>query len=314
MFIKSLLAIALLEVSQLVVSSTVRINALGDSITGSPGCWRALLWQKLQAAGVNNTDFVGTLGGQGCGFIYDSENDGHGGFQATGIASNNQLPGWLAVSQPDIVTMMLGTNDVWSSIPTATILAAYTTLVGQMRAQNPKVLVLVAQITPMAPSGCTTCAQGVINLNAAIPAWAAGISTTASPVSVVDLWTGFSTSLNTGDGVHPNDAGNVVLANDWFLPLSSAIVRVGGPATGTASSATSSTRSSSSTTKPATMTTSVTKTSSTSTTTSSGAASTGSSSPVYGQCGGLSWNGPFTCAAGSTCVYNNDWYSQCIPL
>lgn len=66
--------------------------------------------------------------------------------------------------------MMLGTNDVWSSIPTATILAAYTTLVGQMRAQNPNMLVLVAQITPMSPSGCTTCAQGVINLNAAIPA------------------------------------------------------------------------------------------------------------------------------------------------
>lgn len=77
------------------------------------------------------------------------------------------------MSQPDIVTMMLGTNDVWSSIPTATILTAYTTLVGQMRSQNPKVLILVAQITPMSPSGCTTCAQGVINLNAAIP----GVST-----------------------------------------------------------------------------------------------------------------------------------------
>ncbi|KAL5316575.1 hypothetical protein ACEPPN_015624 [Leptodophora sp. 'Broadleaf-Isolate-01'] len=286
MFVKFLLAIAFLDVSQLVLSSTVRINALGDSITGSPGCWRALLWQKLQAAGVNNTDFVGTLPGQGCGFTYDGENDGHGGFQATGIVSNNQLPGWLAVSQPDIVTMMLGTNDVWSSIPTATILAAYTTLVGQMRAQNPNMLVLVAQITPMSPSGCTTCAQGVINLNAAIPAWATGISTTASPVFVVDLWTGFSTSLDTGDGVHPNDAGNIVLANDWFLPLSSAIVRVGGPATGSTSSATSSTRSSVSTTKPATTSTSVTKTSSASTTTtSSGAPSSGSSSPVYGQCG-----------------------------
>ena len=77
---------------------------------------------------------------------------------------------WLAVSQPDIVMMQLGTNDVWSSLSTSTILAAYTTLVGQMRAQNPKVLVLVAQITPMSPSGCTTCAQGVIDLNAAIPA------------------------------------------------------------------------------------------------------------------------------------------------
>lgn len=76
------------------------------------GCWRALLWQKLQAANVKNTDFVGTLSPDGCGFTYDGEHDGHGGYLATGIANANQLPGWLAVSQPDIVMMELGTNDV----------------------------------------------------------------------------------------------------------------------------------------------------------------------------------------------------------
>lgn len=103
---------------------------------------------------------------------------------------------------------------------------------------------------------------------------------------MVDLWTGFSTSLNTGDGVHPNDAGNVVLANDWFLPLSSAIVSVGGPQTATTSTPTSSTRSSTSTSKPTITSTFVTKTSSATATTSSGAASGGgSSSPIYGQCG-----------------------------
>lgn len=41
------------------------------------GCWRALLWQKLQQGGIKNTDFVGTLAGQGCGFQYDGENEGH---------------------------------------------------------------------------------------------------------------------------------------------------------------------------------------------------------------------------------------------
>ncbi|KAK6536344.1 hypothetical protein TWF281_000583 [Arthrobotrys megalospora] len=35
--------------------------------------------------------------------------------------------------------------------------------------------------------------------------------------------------------------------------------------------------------------------------------------PVYGQCGGANWTGPTTCAAGSTCVYSNPYYSQCIP-
>ncbi|EKD19633.1 SGNH hydrolase [Drepanopeziza brunnea f. sp. 'multigermtubi' MB_m1] len=299
MLFSSLLIAVLLGFTHPILSSIVRINALGDSITGSPGCWRALLWQNLQTAGVTNTDFVGTLAPQGCGFNYDGENDGHGGYLATGIASASQLPGWLAISLPDIVMMQLGTNDVWSSLPTATILAAYSTLVGQMRVQNPKMVVLVAQITPMAPAGCASCAQGVVSLNAAIPAvcgylfliisrvkilnvecWAAAISTATSPVNVVDCWTGFNTTLNTGDGVHPNESGNVILAHDWFAPLSSAIVKVrGGGGGGGATSTVTSAATISSNSKPVTASTLATKTSS-----SAQPTSTGAGSPLYGQC------------------------------
>ncbi|GAA3431706.1 hypothetical protein [Kutzneria kofuensis] len=42
-------------------AAPTRIMALGDSITGSPGCWRALLWKHLQDTGHTNIDFVGTL-------------------------------------------------------------------------------------------------------------------------------------------------------------------------------------------------------------------------------------------------------------
>jgi hypothetical protein len=41
-------------------ATPVRIMPLGDSITGSPGCWRALLWNRLQNAGHTDIDFVGT--------------------------------------------------------------------------------------------------------------------------------------------------------------------------------------------------------------------------------------------------------------
>ncbi|KAI8813161.1 glycoside hydrolase superfamily [Cladochytrium replicatum] len=33
---------------------------------------------------------------------------------------------------------------------------------------------------------------------------------------------------------------------------------------------------------------------------------------LWGQCGGQGWTGPTTCCAGSTCVYSNPWYSQCL--
>ncbi len=52
----------------------VRIMPLGDSITGSPGCWRALLWNQLQSAGHTDIDFVGTLPAQGCGVAHDGDN------------------------------------------------------------------------------------------------------------------------------------------------------------------------------------------------------------------------------------------------
>lgn len=201
----------------------VRIMALGDSITGSPGCWRALLWQKLQAAGVTNTDFVGTLPPQGCGFTYDGENEGHGGYLATNIANQSLLPGWLAATDPDVVLMHLGTNDVWSNIAPATILAAFSTLVDQMRAGNPGMRILVAQIIPVDPPSCTECAARTVAFNAAIPAWAASKSTAASPITVVDQWTGFVPATDTGDGVHPNAAGDAKIANRWYAPLVAAI-------------------------------------------------------------------------------------------
>jgi lysophospholipase L1-like esterase len=192
---------------------------LGDSITGSPGCWRALLWNKLQSNGYTNIDFVGTLPPQGCGVTYDGDNEGHGGILATNIVSQNQLPGWLSATHPDIVLMHLGTNDVWNNIAPATILAAFGTLVDQMRASNPNMKVLVAQIIPMNPTGCAECAARVVALDNQIPAWANAKSTAASPVVVVDQWTGFVDSTDTGDGVHPNDAGNLKMSNRWYPPL-----------------------------------------------------------------------------------------------
>ncbi|KAI0329405.1 hypothetical protein GY45DRAFT_1324998 [Cubamyces sp. BRFM 1775] len=35
--------------------------------------------------------------------------------------------------------------------------------------------------------------------------------------------------------------------------------------------------------------------------------------PIWGQCGGIGWTGSTTCAAGSVCTVQNDYYSQCIP-
>jgi lysophospholipase L1-like esterase len=201
-------------------AAPVRIMPLGDSITGGPGCWRALLWDRLQRTGFTDIDFVGTIPGGGCSVAHDGDNEGHGGFQATGIANQDQLPSWLSSTRPDIVLMHLGTNDIWNSTPTATILAAYSKLVDQMRAGKPNMKIVVAKIIPMTPSGCAWCPPGVAALNDAIPGWAAGKTTAQSPITVVDQFTGFDPVADTnGDGVHPDDSGFQKMSDRWYPAL-----------------------------------------------------------------------------------------------
>jgi lysophospholipase L1-like esterase len=230
-FIGLILASAVAVASILLVAPAVnaaaptRVMLLGDSITGSNGCWRALLWQHLRSTGYTDVDFVGTLRNTYCSGSFDADNEGHGGYSATGIADNNQLPGWLSATNPNIVVMMLGTNDAWGNRGTPAILAAYSRLLGQMRAKNPDVKVLIAQILPMAPSGCGNCNANVRSLNAAIPGWAATNSTGRSPIRVVDQYTGFNPAQDTVDGVHPNDTSGIRKIEARWYPALTAVLR-----------------------------------------------------------------------------------------
>ena len=103
------------------------------------------------------------------GFAYDTDHEGHSGFSITGIADQNQLPPWLTAANPDIIVMHLGTNDMWGGhIPLQTKITALTKLIGQMRANNPNIKIVMAQIIPMNPAGCTTCMSDVVAFNNAI--------------------------------------------------------------------------------------------------------------------------------------------------
>ncbi|OCL01398.1 carbohydrate esterase family 3 protein [Glonium stellatum] len=194
----------------------------GDSITEIV-CWRSLLWQKLQTAGYKNVSFVGSMTTQapaGCGSVnYDRHHEGHSGYLAIDIVSKSQLVGWLKNNPADMITMHLGTNDIVQGHSTNDILAAFSTLVQQMRASNPNMKIIVAQIIPISFGSSNT---AVTALNQAIPAWAASKNSTASPIWVVDQNTGFSTS-DLRDGVHPNDSGDAKMAAKWYPAVVNAI-------------------------------------------------------------------------------------------
>jgi lysophospholipase L1-like esterase len=61
----------------------------------------------------------------------------------------------------------------------------------------------------------TTNAEALVK---AIPDWAKGIGTAASPVLVADLWTN-SDAREADDCVHPNDAGAKRMGENWFEAL-----------------------------------------------------------------------------------------------
>lgn len=126
-------------------AATLRWMPLGDSITDY-GCWRAWVWEKLQYGGYDVDLVGGERAGEDCnGLDYDRDHEGHPGYQAADIAARNQLVGWLDKNPADIVTMHLGTNDIFrGNRPTAEILAALGKLVDQMRDSNPAMRIIVS--------------------------------------------------------------------------------------------------------------------------------------------------------------------------
>lgn len=66
-------------------------------------------------------------------------------------------------------------------------------------------------LIPLDPAAVGSNANNVAPLNDAIPAWAEGLSTAESPITIADTATGFTIS-ELRDGIHPNAAGDAIIA------------------------------------------------------------------------------------------------------
>src|SRR5215204_1906117 len=95
------------------MADVIRIMPLGDSITqgvGSPlgDGYRGLLWDLFQQSGLV-VDFVG--GGQsGPSSLPDRDHQGTSGERADELLP--RIPGLMSTYLPDVVLLMIGTNDV----------------------------------------------------------------------------------------------------------------------------------------------------------------------------------------------------------
>ena len=85
-------------------------------------------------------------------------------------------------------------------------------IIASLRTDNPAVEILIAEIIP----GQTL---DTASLNAAIRNWAPAMSTTLSPVTVVDHYTGYDATTDNYDNFHPNAIGEEKMATRWFETL-----------------------------------------------------------------------------------------------
>jgi lysophospholipase L1-like esterase len=203
---------------------------LGDSITDGftvRGGYRIPFFQRAHAAGkaftfvgslvngpttVDNVPFLQHHEGHSAHTIYDAP---MAPIPRLGIA--RYLPQVIPQYHPDIVLLMIGTNDVDGNVDLPNAPARLGMLIDTIIQMDPHALIVVAQITPTMQDPLN---QGIVTYNAGIPAVVKARSDAGKHVALVDMYTAFTRdpafkSKFLADRLHPNAAGYQLMSDVW---------------------------------------------------------------------------------------------------
>ena len=204
--------------------ASVKIAPIGDSITrggltsdSAYPSYRYYLWTMLRNGGYD-VDFVGsTTEPNFQKFAFDQDHDGYSGYTNEQLA--NDMDRILMSYTPDIVLLYIGTNDVIQQVPMNDRMKYFDRIISSLRQKNPNVRIVIAQISPTADSFRNTY-SGLDEYNKKLLEYAQRMTTTASPIVIVDMNTAWSTAqFAQADGVHPNTEGEVQQAQRWANAL-----------------------------------------------------------------------------------------------
>jgi len=198
--------------------SPLKVMPLGDSITWGMGTggYRSDLWQRFKADG-RPVDFVGSQS-DGPALLGDKDHEGHGGWRIDQISA--QVQGWLTTSRPDVVLLMIGTNDVIQNFDLAHAPARLSALIDKITATVPNANVFVSTITPLADPAQE--ARGKA-FNATIPGIVAAKQAQGRHVHLVDQH-GVMTAAELTDGIHPTNGGYSKMARRWYGTLNGLLI------------------------------------------------------------------------------------------
>ena len=201
-------------------AAPIRIMPLGDSITSSTSghaSYRYWLWHDLIDAGHTSIIFVGTLTGvHGGAPLYKDFSQRHEGvWGASAEYVRVRAAAWANATKPNVVLLDIGTTDIQLGHSNRSTLVKISGIIRALRTVNPRIKILLAQLSPVV----WDYSSSIADLNSSILQLANTLTRSASPVILVDLWSGFDPMVDTFDGVHPSDSGEQKIAAAWFVAL-----------------------------------------------------------------------------------------------
>ena len=198
---------------------------LGDSLTSGTtivGGYRNRLYNLLTGAGFI-VDFVGTETDANNPSLPDRNHQGMGGFRIDQLQSG--LSSWLnAVEDPDVVLLMIGTNDFSADFNVGTAQDRLAALVADLATKRPFAKIIVASLPLRTDNPGLEVLQSTFN--ASIPGMVNDQVALGRQVLFLDM----HAVLQAGDleeGVHPTLVGCGKMADAWNSAISSVITPLG---------------------------------------------------------------------------------------
>jgi lysophospholipase L1-like esterase len=201
-----------------------KILPLGDSITWGiqyDGAYRVELFTKAVAAAQKIT-FTGSLSNGPTtvsGMPFPQHNEGHSGWTIDQDAGLVPSPAFTTI--PNIVLLMIGTNDIYAASGQATMPTRLGSLLDKITTAAPNALLVVAKITPLSMASWNATIK---TYNDAIPGVLQTRAAAGKHVIGVDMNTDFKTAtMLSSDGIHPNQTGYNFMGDTWTMAKKSSV-------------------------------------------------------------------------------------------
>jgi lysophospholipase L1-like esterase len=204
----------------------------GDSITEGYPIWGGYRIELFRLA--NRDDHAITFVGSASngpdavdGVTFPKNHEGHGGYTIQDVPARNAngifpfAEPSIQAYKPDIILLMVGTNDINGNMDVATAPNRLGQLLDEIYSVDSDVFVVLAQIVPSQTDGTN---QAISNYNAAIPALVSERSGRGDHIALVDMYGAFTSNPNykqawLGDNLHPNEAGYAKMAEVWYSAI-----------------------------------------------------------------------------------------------